>query len=1066
MLRFFIHRPALVHVITLAVLLIGLVVIARTQREGFPAVTVNTVTITAILPGASPDEVEAELTIPIEEAIREVDGIEEYSSISREGLCAVTVELYEDLGPEQVEQVERDLQKAIDGIADLPDELDAPPVLSRFNPSKTIVLEVALTGPADALAGAAERLEPQLEAIPGVGVVHRVGLGDPEIEVLLDPVRARAQQVTLDEVMAALQRRNVASTGGRLSAWPEQKQVVLSGEYRDVDAIAATILRFRGPAGGALTIGDVAQVRLVREDLGLRPRADGKPSIALLIRKRENADILDTVDAVYALLDDAGLPEGVEARVYNDLSRQTRNRLSVVISNGIGGVILVIAVLLLFLTGRIAFWVAFGMPFALIGTAALMPLLGITINMISLAGFVLVIGIVVDDAIVVSERVAYYIELGEDLEEATIKGAREMALPVLGSSLTTILAFTPLFLLGGLPGKFSWAIPCIVILTLLVSLFECFFILPSHIVGHHHAGLGGSKHPDTPEHERSPPARRARGKARWIVALERVYAAVLRRTLRLAPLVVLAFAGLFVYTVHYLRTEVPVVLFPQDDSDAIYLKVAAPLGTPIERTEAIVAGLEDQLPLILGEDLEGMTARIGHQDFFMPERARGSADHEAYVALYLADERVHGAHAWIGVLEQHLRIPDGVEVVFDARRIGPPLGQPVQIHVSSRDDQVRQLAGAEVRRYLAGIPAVVDVESDQKPGVRQIDLRLDHRRMALEQVPVTTVARAIQAAFFGLPVTELRQGQDPIAIRVRFDAAARADLDLLLASSVRGDDGRLHALRELVEPIEVDALAARHRRQGVRATTITGRIDPRSGETASSLAARMARELPPRIAALRAVEEHPPSRGAEPSDLDVTIAGEATKTGETLGEMPLVFALALIGIVMVVMLLSGSLTQALFVLSAVPLGLIGVVWAYAAHGIPISMFALLGVTGLAGVVVNDAIVMVDALSRSGMGESEAGLIDEVANIAAERLRPVLLTTLTTVAGVMPTAYGLGGRDAVLSPMSLALGYGLIFATTITLILIPSFYVIRRRMERRRAGRRARRRARAGRATAA
>ncbi|MFV8753973.1 efflux RND transporter permease subunit [Nannocystaceae bacterium ST9] len=1046
MIRFFIHRPALVHVITIAVLLLGLVVIARTQREGFPAVTVNTVVITTIMPGASPDDVEAKLTIPIEEAIRELDGIEEYSSVSREGLSRITIELFEDLGPEQVEQVELDLQKALDAIPDLPPELESPPVLSRFNPSKMIVMEVALIGPDDRLAQAVDRLQPQLEAIPGVGVVHQVGLGDPEIEVLLDPVRARAQQVTLDEVMAALQRRNVASTGGRLMAWPEQKQVVLSGEYRDVEAIAATILRFRGPAGGALTIGDVAQVRMTREELGLRPRADGQPSVALLIRKRETADILDTVDAVYALLASVELPEGVEARVYNDLSRQTRNRLSVVISNGIGGVILVLAVLLLFLTGRIAFWVAFGMPFALIGTATLMPLLGITINMISLAGFVLVIGIVVDDAIVVSERVAYYIEQGVALEDATLRGAREMALPVLGSSLTTILAFTPLFLLGGLPGKFSWAIPVIVILTLSVSLFECFFILPSHIVGHHHSGPGGVR--DDPEH--APSDRRARGKARWIVALERVYAAILHRLLRFAPLVVLGFAALFVVTIQYLRTSVPVVLFPQDDSDAIYLKIAAPLGTPIERTEAIVRGLEQQLPQIVGDDLEGMTARIGHQDFLLAERVRGSAEHEAYVALYLRDDRAHGAHAWIAQIEANLHVPEGVEVVFDARRIGPPLGQPVQVHVSSRDDDVRLSAAAEVRSYLAALPGVVDLESDERAGVRQIDLRLDHRRMALEQVPVTTVARAIQAAFFGLPVTELRQGQDPLAIRVRFEPAARADLDLLLASSVRGDDGRLHALRELVEPVEVDALAARHRRQGVRTTTFTGRIDPRSGETASSLAARMHAELAPAMAARRAEQG---------SDLEVTIAGEASKTGETLGEMPLVFGLALLGIVLIVTLLSGSLTQALFVISAVPLGLIGVVWAYAAHGLPISLFALLGVTGLAGVVVNDAIVMVDALGKTGTGSSEAALIDEVAAIAAERLRPVLLTTLTTVAGVMPTAYGLGGRDAVLSPMSLALGYGLTFATAITLILIPSFYVIRRRMERRQDARKARRRAR-------
>jgi multidrug efflux pump subunit AcrB len=266
---------------------------------------------------------------------------------------------------------------------------------------------------------------------------------------------------------------------------------------------------------------------------------------------------------------------------------------------------------------------------------------------------------------------------------------------------------------------------------------------------------------------------------------------------------------------------------------------------------------------------------------------------------------------------------------------------------------------------------------------------------------------------------------------------------------VRGEDGRLHALRELVEPIEIDALATYHHRNGVRTTTLTSSIDPASGETATSLAKRMETELLPRYQAL------------DP-ELRVEIGGEATKTGETLGEMPMILALALVGIVLIVMLLTGSLTQAVFVISAVPLGLIGVVWAYAAHDVPISMFALLGVTGLSGVVVNDSIVMVTSLDSTGHEhQSIADLIDEVVRVSTERLRPVLLTTLTTVAGVMPTAYGLGGADALLSPMSLALGYGLIFGTSITLILVPALYLIRRKAERRRAARKARRSTAAG-----
>lgn len=1033
MIRFFLDRPLLVHVITIAVFAIGLLVVSRSQREGFPAVTINSVVITTILPGASPEDVESKITTPIEEAIREVDGVEEYSSSSQDGLSIISVDLFEDLRPGQVEAAERDLQKAIDAISDFPDELDAPPVLTRFNPAKAAVLEIAVTGPTSEVLATIETLRPRIEQLSGVGKVEEVGIGDPEIEVLLDPIRARAQQVTLDEVMAALARRNVSSTGGRLTSYPQQRQVVLSGEYHDAQEIGETILRFRGLAGGALLLRDVAQVRETREDIGLRVHANGEPSVNLVVRKRESADILDTVDSIYALLDGHALPPGVEIHTFNDLSQQTRNRLDVVISNGIGGVILVLAALLLFLTARVAFWVAFGLPFALLGAAALLPAIGISINMVSLAGFVLVIGIVVDDAIIIAERIAFYLEAGVEPREAALRGAQEMAIPVVGSSLTTILAFTPLFMLGGIPGKFSWAIPAIVILTLSVSLFECFFCLPSHIVGDGKRTRALS-----------------RPKARFLVGLERLYAATLRRILPLGPLVAAVFLGLFVVTVQFMRTSMPVVLFPQDDAEAFYLKVSGPLGSPIEQTEAAIRAIEQQLPAIVGDDLEGITARVGHQEIQRPERERGVADHEGHVSVFLKNDRQHSAQAWLDRVKQELHVPDGITLIYEAKRVGPPMGRPVQIHVSSHDDALRQQVAHELRGYLEGLPGVVDLDTDLRPGMRQIDLRLDHRRMALEQVGVDTVSRTVKAAFFGIPVTEMLGLDDRVAIRVRFDPTARADLDLLLSTSVRGEDGRLHSLRELVDPVEIDALATYHHRNGVRTTTLTSAIDPASGETASSLAKRVEAELLPRYQQL------------DPQ-LRVEIGGEATKTGETLGEMPMILALALVGIVLIVMLLTGSLTQALFVISAVPLGLIGVVWAYAAHQVPISLFALLGVTGLSGVVVNDSIVMVTSLDRTGTNEpgqqSLAELMDEVVRVSTERLRPVLLTTLTTVAGVMPTAYGLGGSDALLSPMSLALGYGLIFATAITLILVPTLYMIRRKAERRRAVRRARRAAR-------
>lgn len=1018
MIRFFLDRHLLVHVITFMVLTVGALVLSRSLREGYPQVTINEVVITALLPGASPEDVEAKLVQPIEEAVREVDGVDVYHATAQDSVAKVVVELYPDYSPEQVRETERDLQKAVDAIQDFPAEMEQRPVLFRFDPTKMPVLEIALYGPKAARNAAALDLERRLEGVEGVADATKVGYSDPQIEVQVDPLRARALNVTLDEIMAALQRRNVASTGGKLETYPAQRQVVLSGEYRSLQDIEATILRFDGVAGGALRVRDVARVVWAEEETGLRLHAEGEPSTHLIVRKRSAADIIDTVGRVRELLEDYPLPAGVGYGLYNDQSRETSNRLGIVIGNGIGGAVLVLLVLLLFLSPRVAGWVAFGVPFALLGVLTIIPLFGITINMVSLAGFVVVIGLVVDDAIIVAERIAFYMEQGLPGREAAIKGTSEMARPVIGSSLTTILAFSPLFLLGGIPGKFSWAIPAIVILTLGVSLFECFFVLPVHLVGRR-----DDKRP----------------KARWLVRVEGVYEWLLGGILWRGGLVALAFLGLLVGTLWVGKQALGVVLFPQDDSDALYVKFRTPLGTPIERTEAVARSIERQLPALMGDELEGVSARIGHWEHRRITRDNGSADNEGVVAAYLRNGFEDNSLVWIDRIKGELELPDDVEVIFQHKEIGPPVGAPVTVHISGEDVAARRRATAVARTYLENQPAVIDLDVDERPGLRQVDLRLDYERMALKRVSVDAVARTVKAAFFGIPATDLRRGNESLDVRVRFDPSARGDTELLASMPVRAEDGRLYPLSDLVTPVEVDALAEIHHRDGVATTTITGNVKPGSGETATSLAAKMRRELLPQFGAAGAA--------AGPDDVRVYLGGEAEESAETIGDMPMVLGLAFVGIILVVMLLTESLLQAIFVVSAVPLGFIGIIWAFVLHGVPISMFALLGITGLAGVVVNDSIVMVTSLNCATEGIHELGpLVRAVAAAARDRLRPVLLTTLTTVAGVMPTAYGLGGRDAVLSPMSLALGWGLVFATTITLLLVPSLFIVRLRIE--------------------
>ncbi|MGB1699759.1 MAG: efflux RND transporter permease subunit, partial [Nannocystaceae bacterium] len=651
---------------------------------------------------------------------------------------------------------------------------------------------------------------------------------------------------------------------------------------------------------------------------------------------------------------------------------------------------LVLVVLLAFLSRRVAGWVAFGVPFALLGVMTSLPLLGITVNMVSLAGFVVVIGLVVDDAIIVAERIAFYMEQGVPAREAALRGTREMAVPVVGASITTILAFSPLFLLGGIPGKFSWAIPTIVIVTLAISLFECFCILPSHLVGRSEV---------------------QRVKPGWLLRMEAVYAAALRVCVVvmvvLLWLVAVLFVGGFVGTLLYARANLGLILFPQDDSDAFYVKLRLPEGTPIEATEATVRALAQRLPEMIGEDFAGVTARIGHQREQDLSRNFGSADNEAVMTVFLRERFTTNAPTWIERLEPRLVFEPGVDAVFSSRRIGPPLGRPVTVHISTPDEELRRSATAQAMVWIRDQPEITGIEVDERAGLRQVDLDLDYERLALKKVSVETVGRTVKAAFYGVPVTEVTGPTENVEVRVRLDPAARGDVEMLSVMPVRSEDGRAVPLRDVIAPVEVDAVAGIFRRDGVRTTTITGSLVPGSGATPTSMARRLEEQLIPVF------------RGQSPSQGDrfVYVGGEAKKSAETVGDMPKIIGFAFIGIILVVMLLTNSLLQAVFVVSAVPLGLIGVVWAFAAHGISISMFAFLGVTGLCGVVVNDSIVMVTSLNRVA-AETTAltDIYDEVAEGAKARLRPVILTTLTTVAGVMPTAYGLGGRDAVLSPM--------------------------------------------------
>lgn len=1015
LIRFFVERHLLVNVLVLSVVVLGIMQAARSPRETFPAVTLPTLTIHSVLPGASARDIETKIAIPIQNAVENLSGVNEFNTVITDSSAVTTVELYDDFGTQRIREAERDLKVLIDAEHGFPPEMEDDPIISRLNPQLIPVVQIALGGPTEAVIAAAKQLERRLRKLDEVSKVDLVGLADPEARILVDPIRARAHGITLLDVVRAVERRNVSSTGGMLETARDRRQVVLWSRFENPADVADTVLRFE-PGGGVLTIGDVARVELGREDVGLIAHTNGRPGISIVVFKQEDADIVKTVDRVRATLEAETLPVEVDAILVRDESYMTRNRLELMFNNGLLGSILVALTLFVFLTPGSAAWTLAGLPVVFLGTLALFPVFGFSINIITLTGLVVVLGLVVDDAIVVSERIVARRQSGELRTVASIRGAAEMARPVIASALTTMLAFMPLWGLGGMSGEMIVALPAVIILALAVSVVESFTVLPAHLS----MGEGGADPP----------------KRRFVVKLEAWYRDLLRRSLRHRALLVVGFFGALALIFGAIAPGMAVVLYPQDDSEAAYIKLSLPLGTPIERTEAVAASLERQLPALMGDDVTAVIARIGHQN--TRERLaggggnqRGSAENEAVItAMIRRQGRTHTAAEWLELFPSELLVPEEAKIIYEAEYQGPPAGHPVTVHISSNDDDVRRPIAVEVAEWLHEYEGVTNIEIDERPGTPQIELLLDYERLALRGLDPQDVAQTVQIAFHGMVASEHRELDDTTDFRVLLAPSSRGSIDSLLDLPVRSRTQRLVQLRDVVTAIEVPAVSRIYHRDGRRTATVYARFAPGSQHTPLSFATLMEQELFPRYAGR--------------PDLEVFLGGEAVETRKATGDLGIAALLALGGITLVIALMLGSFLEAMFVAAIVPFAIGGVVLAFFLHQQPLSMFAIIGSIGLAGVVVNGSIVMVDSIhrrSRAAPREDGEARREALIDAVVGRLRPIIVTTLTTLGGVMPMAYGIGGYDSVVAPMSLALGWGLALSTPVTLFLVPSLYTI-------------------------
>lgn len=1012
LIRFFVQRHLLVHTITAIIIVLGYRTMTTTPRETFPDVVMNMLVVNAVLPGASAQDVETKVTIPIEEAIDKIDGVKRHTTIITDQASLTEIEFLDDIDEKGLDEVEKDLRTELDAIRDFPPEMEDDPAILRFSAHKFPVVQIALSGPSLAVTEAARMLERKLERLDEVSSVSPIGLQDSELRILVDPVRARELGVTLLDVVRAIETRNVSSTGGRLETQDDRRQVVLWSRYGSPEEVRDTILRF-SPTGGAVRVGDVARLELGREDTGLLAHTNGRPGVSLIVRKQGNADVIGAVDAVRDLVENVDLPPGVSTVLVKDESYWTRNRLDLIVNNGLVGTFLITGALLLFLTPQVALWVLVGIPVVFLTVLIAFPWLGFTVNIVTLTGLVVVLGMVVDDAVVVAERIVAKRQQGLGQEEAATKGAVEMARPVIASAMTTMLAFAPLLAIGGMAGKMTRSMPYVVVMALVASLLESFLILPAHM------SMGRASAP-TP-------------KRPFVIRMEEWYRGALERTLHHRAWVVSIFVAALVVILVVLAPQLRVQIFSQDDAESVFVKVSMPLGTPLEQTEAVAASIERQIPDLVRDDLAAITARIGHMDAGGKgfDREQGSSENEAVVEALLTRGSLDKTPAqWIEVLEDNLNVPEGTILTFEPAQTGPVMGAPVTVHVAGNQDASRRSTALEVSKWLEGIDDVVNIEIDERPGTPQIDLNLDYEKLALLGLSPRDVATTLKGAFHGIPASEHRDLDETTEFRVLLDPGSRGSLSSLLELPIRSRSDSLVRIRDVVRPVETASVSRIYHRDGVRVATVTAHFAADSEYTALSMADKLDRELLPKY--------------ANRPDLEVYQGGEAEESRKTTADVGTVGLMAFGGIAVVIALMLGSFLEAFFVIAIIPFSFAAVVLTFFVHGAVYSLFAMMGTVGLAGVVVNSSIVMVDAIhrrlehvDRADRHLHESEMIDAVVS----RLRPIIVTSITTLGGVLPMAYGLGGYDLVVAPMSLALGWGLALSTVVTLFLVPVLYSI-------------------------
>ncbi len=1001
-------RSVTANLLMLVLLIGGLVMGQNIRKDVFPDFELDLVRIALIYPGASPEEVERGTLLAVEEAIQDIEGIKEITATAREGSGTVTVEIIEG---EDVSGVAQEIKNAVDRISSFPEDVEDPRVTVPSR--KRYVVSLALFGdqPEAVLREMAETVRDRLLMDPGISQVELSGIRDYEISIEIPQNVLRAHGLTLDSIAGIVRRASVDVPGGAIKTEGGDVLVRVT-ERRDVGKEFGNIPIVSTTEGTELLLGDIGVIRDGFEDTDRFATFNGKPAVMLEVYRIGAQTPVSVSDAVHRQMDDINyiLPEGLTLVSRNDRSKIYRQRLNLMLRNGYIGLGLVFILLAIFLEARLAFWVSLGIPISFLGCLLILPAIGVTFNMVSMFAFIVTLGIVVDDAIVVGENVYHHRQQGLPWLDAAITGARDISKPVIFSVLTNMVAFMPLLFVPGFMGKVFREIPLVVVTVFCISLIESLFILPAHL-GHKGKRKEGRLFARLHGWQQ--------GFSAFFVRMVRTrYGPFLSLVLRWRYISFSAGLLVLLLAFGYVKSgRMGFELFPKIESDYASVTANLPFGTSVKKTLDVQRTLVEKGKAVAeqngGDELvEGIYASVD-----------GS---QALVRIYLTPPKVRpiSTAKMTRLWREAVGEIAGLESIkFESDAGGPGRGAVISVELSHRDIKVLEHASAELAEAMEYFPNVIDIDDGFAPGKQQIDFEIGPEAQSLN-LHAADVARQIRQSYYGAQAIRQQRGRNEVKVMVRLPKEERISEFHLEEMILRTPDGGEVPLLEAVTLERGRADTSIERRNGRRVITVSADVRPRSQAVQV-------------MEALNA-DNIPKLSGRYPG-LSFSYQGRQADRKESIQSLIRGLLIALIIIYAMLAVPLNSYVQPMVIMLAIPFGLVGAVIGHIIMGYSLSVLSLFGVVALSGVVVNDSLVLIDLANKRR--EKGRIAVDAIQDAAIQRFRPIMLTTLTTFGGLAPMIFETSRQARFLIPMAISLGYGIVFATVITLIIVPSVYMI-------------------------